>query len=122
MEINREILLALLEGTGILVDCAADGLEAVEIFAANSGAYDLLLMDLHMPLMDGFEAARRIRRSGIPGAERVPIVAVTADSGGDIIAQCLKAGMNGHIGKPVDLDALLETILRYLPGTFGPEA
>jgi PAS domain S-box-containing protein len=116
MEVNRDIILALLEGTGILVDCAADGSNALEIFTANSGAYDLLLMDLHMPLMDGFEAARHIRRSGIPNADTVPIIAVTADTGSDVVAQCLEAGMNGHISKPVALEALFETLGRYLPG------
>jgi PAS domain S-box-containing protein len=115
VEINREIILALLEGTGIVIDCAVNGSRAVEIFAANTGAYDLLLMDLHMPVMDGFEATRRIRRLGIPGADTVPIVAVTADTGSDIIAQCRQAGMSGHIGKPVDLEILVKLITRYLP-------
>jgi PAS domain S-box-containing protein len=115
VEINREIILALLEDKGMLIDCAANGCEALDTFTGNSGVYDIVLMDLHMPVMDGFEAARRIRRSGIPGSDTVPIVAVTADTGGDVIAQCRKAGMDGHIGKPINPDALLETIIRYLP-------
>jgi CheY-like chemotaxis protein len=71
-------------------------------------------MDLHMPGMDGFEASRRIRASGLPGSAAVPIIAVTADTGGEIVTKCKEAGMNDHIGKPVDMDELVKTIARQL--------
>ncbi|MDR1625589.1 MAG: response regulator [Spirochaetia bacterium] len=120
IELNREIVLALLDGSGAAIDCAADGGDAVEKFTARSGGYDLLLMDLHMPGMDGFEAARRIRASGLPGARSVPIIAITADTGGEVVTKCLNAGMNAHIGKPVDLDELMKTIARHLPKKAAP--
>jgi PAS domain S-box-containing protein len=114
IELNREIVLALLAGTGAAIDCAEDGKGAVEKFTGNPGAYDLLLMDLHMPGMDGFEATRRIRASGLEGARSVPIIAVTADTGGEVVTKCLEAGMNAHIGKPVDFGELTKTIARHL--------
>ncbi|MDR1900952.1 MAG: response regulator [Treponema sp.] len=114
VEINREIIIAMLEDTGMLIDCAANGAEAVDMFTANPSFYDLLLMDLHMPIMDGFEAVRRIRCSGLSYAETVPIIAITADTGGDIIARCANAGMTSHLGKPVDFEMLFEVITRYI--------
>jgi PAS domain S-box-containing protein len=114
IELNREIVLALLSGTGAIIDCAVDGRDALEKFTGNAGGYDLLLMDLHMPGMDGFEAARQIRACGLSGARSVPIIAVTADTGGEVVTRCLAAGMNAHIGKPVDFDELMQTITRYL--------
>ncbi|MDR3200419.1 MAG: response regulator, partial [Spirochaetales bacterium] len=109
IELNREILIAMLDGTGALIDCAVDGKDALEKFSENSRGYDLLLMDLHMPGMDGFEATRRIRASGLGKALTLPIIAVTADTGGEVITQCIQAGMNAHIGKPVDFDELMKT-------------
>jgi CheY-like chemotaxis protein len=114
IEVNREIIMLLLEDTGVSIDCASDGFEAVEKFCGDNGAYDLLLMDLHMPRMDGFEATRRIRASGMPSAETVPIIAVTADTGGDVVELCVNAGMNAHIGKPVEYGTLIQTITRCL--------
>jgi CheY-like chemotaxis protein len=74
-------------------------------------------MDLHMPGMDGFEAARRIRESGLPGTDSLPIIAVTADTGGDVVSRCRKAGMNEHVGKPVDPCILIGAIAKYLSET-----
>jgi CheY-like chemotaxis protein len=91
-----------------------DGKDAVKKFSAKAEGYDLVLMDLHMPGMDGFEAARSIRASGLPKAAAIPIIAVTADTGGEIITKCMEAGMNDHIGKPVDLDELLKIISKHL--------
>jgi CheY-like chemotaxis protein len=113
-DMNREILLAILEETGAVLDCAADGREAVQKWTESGGGWDLFLMDLHMPVMDGFEAARCIRASDPPKADTVPIIAVSADTGGEVISRCLEAGMNGHIGKPVDFDVLMENIGRFL--------
>jgi PAS domain S-box-containing protein len=108
VELNREILLSLLEDTGLRLDTAENGLEAVQRF--SSSPYDLVLMDLHMPVMDGYEASRQIRAMGTP----VCIVAVTADTGGEVVTRCLEAGMNAHMAKPVEYDTLLRTIDRQL--------
>jgi PAS domain S-box-containing protein len=113
MEMNREIIMALLEGTGAAMDGAEDGSQAVRMFSEN--AYDLVLMDLHMPVMDGFETARHIRASGSPRAGSVRIIAVTADTGGDVAAACMDAGMNGHMGKPVAYEALIKAMSKQLP-------
>jgi CheY-like chemotaxis protein len=119
VEINRDIIFGFLEDTGAVLDGARDGIEAVEMFSKNS--YDVVLMDLHMPGMDGFEAARRIRNSEAPGKNLLPIIAVTADTGGDVVSRCLKAGMNGHVGKPVDCDLLINAIVGNLaPGVPAP--
>jgi CheY-like chemotaxis protein len=112
VEINREIIFALLEDSGALLDGAEDGAAAVE--KIHQTPCDLVLMDLHMPGMDGFEAARRIRDSGLPGARTLPIIAVTADTGGDVVSRCIQAGMNGHIGKPIDQDRLISAIVNNL--------
>ncbi|MDR3311156.1 MAG: response regulator [Oscillospiraceae bacterium] len=113
VDINREILDALLEPTEISIDFAFDGEEAVEKFAAPN-SYRLILMDIHMPKVDGYEATRRIRASGSPGADTVPIVAMTANVFREDVEKCLAAGMNDHLGKPVDMDKLIKTLSRYL--------
>ncbi len=114
MEINREIVAALLEGTGIGIVPEENGLRAVEAFAAAPGKYDLILMDLQMPVMDGLEATRRIRAIDVPYAAQVPIVAMTANAFAEDVAACKAAGMNDHIGKPVDVDVLLGKLSKYL--------
>ncbi|GEM_PF-3656266 len=108
--LNREIALAVLADTGLVIDVAADGAEAVE--RARSGAYDLILMDMQMPVMDGVEAARAIRR--LPGRELTPIIAMTANAFAEDRQRCLEAGMNDHVAKPFTPDRLFETILRWL--------
>jgi signal transduction histidine kinase/CheY-like chemotaxis protein len=113
VDINREILAALLESTEINIDFAFDGEEAVNKFVAPND-YKLILMDVHMPNVDGFEATRRIRSSGPAGAT-IPIIAMTANVFREDVERCLAAGMNEHLGKPVDLEKLTETLIRYLP-------
>jgi PAS domain S-box-containing protein len=115
VELNREILLTMLEDTDAVFDCAENGSEAVSIFSEKSS--DLILMDLHMPVMDGFEAARNIRSSGMPHADSVPIIAVTAEAGSDAPARCLDAGMNGYVCKPVDLGILMGAIEKAMIGS-----
>jgi CheY-like chemotaxis protein len=107
-EINREIVLALLEDTGASLDAAVNGEDAVNKFSQNP--CDVVLMDLHMPVMDGFKAARRIR--SLSGPDNVLIIAVTADTGSEVTARCREAGMDDHLGKPIDYEALLEKISR----------
>jgi len=107
-ETNREIILGLLEGSGIEIDIACNGLEALEKQA--SGAYELILMDLQMPVMDGYEATRRIRGSD----PEVPIVALTANAMREDVERSLATGMNEHLDKPIDVGRLFEVLLRYV--------
>jgi CheY-like chemotaxis protein len=157
VEINREIVLALLEGTKVVIDCAVNGVEAVrmyeEAFKGATGGYDLILMDIQMPEMDGYDATRRIRSleaqasagsahgmgglqntgrahstasphgasnahgaGGLQnaGSTHIPIIAMTANVFQDDIDQCLAVGMDDHIGKPIDLQRLLERLHHFL--------
>jgi len=113
VEINREIVLALLEPTEIEIDCATNGSEAVRMFGSKPKDYDLIFMDLQMPEMDGFEATRRIR--AIEGHQkRVPIIAMTANVFKEDIEKCLEVGMNDHIGKPLDFNEVIRKLKFYL--------
>jgi signal transduction histidine kinase/CheY-like chemotaxis protein len=139
VEINREIVQSLLEPTGIAIDLAGNGAEAVRMFCENPEKYDMIFMDVQMPEMDGCEAARRIRAfeaerslsevpivqpsepfKGVPIVQPlepfkgVPIVAMTANVFREDIEKCLAAGMNDHIGKPLDIEAVLVKLRRYL--------
>jgi signal transduction histidine kinase/CheY-like chemotaxis protein len=113
-EVNREIVLTLLEPTGIVLDCAVNGVEAVEKFSAAPYDYDMILMDVMMPEMDGYEATRRIRTLNNPRAKQIPIVAMTANVFREDVERSLASGMNDHVGKPVDYNKLLETLEEYL--------
>ena len=115
VEINRMIVGALLEGTGISVDEADDGITAVEAFKASAeNTYDIILMDVQMPRMNGYEASMAIRALARPDARRVPIVAITANAFKDDIDKALQYGMNAHIAKPVEMDKLLGILVRFL--------
>ena len=109
--INQEVAKGLLESVRLDVSTAENGQEAVTLVA--SSAYDLILMDIQMPVMDGLEAARLIR--ALPDRQSVPIVAMTAVAFEEDRVACLKAGMNDYLGKPVDPDVLYRTILKWLP-------
>jgi CheY-like chemotaxis protein len=113
VEINREIVAALLEPTLLAIDFAENGEKAVEMFQNNPEKYGMILMDVQMPKMDGFEATRRIRALPIAAAA-VPIVAMTANVFREDIEKCIEAGMNGHLGKPLDYAALLEKLRQYM--------
>ncbi len=114
MDINREILLALLEPYNLKIECAEDGVKAFKMFSDNPEAYDLILMDIHMPEMDGYEATRCIRSLGTPRAATVPIIAATANVFREDIEKCLDAGMDGHVGKPIDKNEILQQLAKFL--------
>jgi len=113
VKINREIVKAQLAITKAEIDCAEDGKEAVKMFSENPGKYDMIFMDMQMPEMDGLEATRTIRALTIPEAATIPIVAMTANVFREDIEQCLAAGMNDHVGKPLDIAAVIEKIRLY---------
>ncbi|MDR2197197.1 MAG: response regulator [Coriobacteriales bacterium] len=113
-EVNAEIILAILEPTGLTIDWVVDGAQALARFSETPGRYDLILMDIQMPEMDGLKATRRIRSLEVPEAQTIPILAMTANVFADDVKRCLEHGMNGHLGKPIDFDALFATLDRYL--------
>ena len=113
VEINREILEALLEPTGIAIDFAVDGQKAYEMFAADPSAYHLIFMDIHMPVVNGYEATAMIRMLESPQAKTIPIIAMTADVFREDIQKCMEAGMNDHVGKPVDINEVKAKIRQY---------
>ena len=114
VEINREILLTLLSPTGVHIDCAENGWEALQMYSDNPAKYDAIFMDVQMPEMDGYEATRRIRRLNVPQSKTVPIVAMTANVYREDIERCLASGMNAHLGKPLDIQEVLKTLRNYL--------
>ena len=114
VEINREIVVALLEPTELNVDCAVNGAQAVSMFEAAPEKYDIIFMDVQMPEMDGHEATSVIRALPIPRAKTIPIVAMTANVFRDDIEKCLEVGMNDHIGKPLDFNDVLDKLRTYL--------
>lgn len=110
-ELNQEIAVELLSVTGVQVEVADDGAQAVEKFGNSpEGYYDLIFMDIHMPVMDGYEATRRIRQMERPDAAGVWIVAMTADAFVEDVRQAKEAGMNEHISKPVEPNHLQEIL------------
>jgi len=124
VEINREIVQALLEPTQLEIDCAENGAEAVRKFTEAPLKYDMIFMDIQMPEMDGYEATRRIRaveaqksnagNNNMEFPKGVPIVAMTANVFREDIERCLDAGMNSHIGKPVNFDEVIGKLNSYL--------
>jgi signal transduction histidine kinase/CheY-like chemotaxis protein len=133
VEINREIVVTILEPMGIAIDEAENGHEAFEKFSANPDTYDLIFMDIHMPGMDGYETTRKIRAfeadrdkeqamefpSETPkllseSPKRIPIIAMTANVFKEDVTKCLAAGMNGHVGKPLDFEEVMAVLKKYL--------
>ena len=114
IEINREIVSVLLEPTQIEIDYAENGKEAVDKFTANPQKYDLIFMDMQMPEMDGLEATRKIRALDITNAKTIPIIAMTANAFKEDVIECIGAGMNGHLGKPLDFKEVLNKLRSYL--------
>jgi CheY-like chemotaxis protein len=121
VEINREIVLSLLEETRLGIDTAENGLEAINAFVENPDKYDMIFMDVQMPEMDGYDATKKIRELEASRTSRgidrraVPIIAMTANVFREDIERCLAAGMDGHIGKPLDLNDVMTMLRKYIP-------
>jgi CheY-like chemotaxis protein/two-component sensor histidine kinase len=114
VEINREILLTLLEPTGIEMECAENGQQALEMVKADPGRYDIVFMDIQMPVMDGYEATRRIRALDDARARELPIIAISANTFREDVEKSIEAGMNAHIGKPIDMHEAIRNIRDHL--------
>lgn len=114
-EVNREIVIELLRVHDISVDAAENGRQALEMFdTSDPGTYHAILMDIQMPVLNGYGAAAGIRSLKRSDAQSIPIIALTADAFADDIARSQKAGMNDHIAKPVDVNYLLETLYKWM--------
>ena len=114
VEINREIVMTLLEETLLTIDCAENGRIAVEKFTKNPEKYDVIFMDIQMPEMDGYEASETIRSLDLPNAKDVPIIAMTANAFREDIEKCLSVGMNSHVSKPINFEEVLDMLRKYL--------
>jgi CheY-like chemotaxis protein len=134
MEINREIVIALLEPTGMIIDQATNGTEAVRIFKETPDKYDTILMDVQMPEMDGYEATRQIRKleekafmnlsadlqkNGMH--KRVPIIAMTANVFQEDVEKCISMGMDAHVGKPLHFDEVLTKLSGFFSSGNEPD-
>ena len=116
VDINREIVISLLEPAEIEIDCAVNGAEAVNMYKASPEKYDLILMDMQMPEIDGLEATRLIRKFESANVSKpIPIIAMTANVFKEDVQKCVEAGMNDHIGKPLDFDEVMKKLNHYLP-------
>ena len=114
IEINREIVIALLEDTGINIDVATDGVDAIKKYSENHDKYDIIFMDVQMPILDGISATRKIRELDYETAKTVPVIAMTANAFKEDAENCYRAGMNGHVAKPIVVDILFDVLEKYL--------
>lgn len=113
--INQEIARRILEEKGLIVTIAKDGLDGTRIFERSShGYYSVILMDIRMPVMDGFAATKAIRSLARSDAQSIPIIAMSANAFSEDIQKCLNAGMNGHLAKPIEPEKLFETLLSFV--------
>ena len=112
---NREIANMILSEAGFLVDTAENGKIAVDKVAASKpGDYQAILMDIQMPVMNGYDAAKAIRALKNPGLATIPIIAMTANAFSEDVQDAMAAGMNGHIAKPLDVPKMMETLAEVL--------
>ena len=110
-ELNLEIAKMLLEDEKMVVTTAGNGKEAVDIVSRSvPGRFDFIFMDIMMPVMDGLEAARQIRTLNRKDTKEIPIIAMTANAFQDDVRECIDAGMNAHIAKPIDIEKVKMTI------------
>ncbi|WP_428897690.1 PAS domain S-box-containing protein [Parelusimicrobium proximum] len=117
MDINREVIASILQEAQVKVSHAEDGVQAVEMFKKDPFAYDMILMDVQMPKMDGYTATKVIRESGIKRGRDIPIIALTANAFKEDVDAALAAGMNGHLSKPINEKKLFEELSKF----FKPE-
>ena len=113
IEVNREIIITLMEPTALTFDCAENGHDAFEMFLKAPESYDAILMDIQMPVMNGYDATKMIRELDIPKAKEIPIIAMTANAFQEDIDRCLASGINDHIAKPIDIDEVTDKLTRY---------
>ena len=114
-DLNLEIVTELLEQQGAIITPARNGKEAVTIFENNApGTFDVILMDIMMPVMDGLEACRTIRSLNRPDASTIPVIALTANAFFEDAKKCLDAGMNAHLTKPIDMKKMTQTIGNFI--------
>ena len=115
VEINREIVIAMLEPMELEIECAENGAETLRLFGEDPDRYDMIFMDVQMPEMDGLEATRRIRvYERENGLQAIPIIAMTANVFKEDVDRCRAAGMDDHVGKPLDMDAVIEKLRKFL--------
>lgn len=115
VELNMEIAEELIGTTGVQIEKAYNGKEAVELFAKNPcGYYHLIFMDIQMPVMDGYEATKQIRNFDRKDAKTIPIIALSANALADDVENALQAGMNEHIAKPIDMEAVWKILKKYI--------
>lgn len=115
-ELNREIAVEILEEYGFHIDTAENGAEALDIISSSRpGEYDLVLMDIQMPVMDGYEATRRIRALDAPALSAIPVVAMTANAFDEDRKAAAECGMNGFISKPINMDEVIQVLKHVLP-------
>ncbi len=114
IDINWEVACGMLEPTGLQFERAVNGKDCVEIFEKSEvGYYDAILMDVRMPVMNGYDATRAIRKLERPDRD-LPIIAMTADAFSDDVQVCLDCGMNGHLSKPIDLRECMHVLQQFL--------
>jgi PAS domain S-box-containing protein len=114
VEINREIVITVLEPFGIEITEAEDGQRAYDLFCENPDKFDMIFMDIHMPGINGYDSTQLIRAYDHPRAKTIPIIAMTANVFKEDIDHCIAAGMNSHLGKPLDFGAVMATLSKYL--------
>ena len=120
VELNAEVLEDLLEMEEITSEWAENGKRAVEMFReSEAGHFNVILMDMRMPVMDGITATKEIRKLDRPDAEKILIIALTANAFEEDIKHCLQAGMNAHLSKPVDIDQLKDLLGKLLTESKG---
>jgi len=116
IEINREVFIALLEDRNLEIDEAVNGRQAVDMYKADPEKYDIIVMDIQMPVMDGYEATELIRASGLPRAKTIPIVALTANTLPEDIERGMRSGLDAYVPKPIDFRFMLKTLQQYSCG------
>lgn len=114
-DLNAEIAMTLLSTEGFEIERAENGVRCVEMLEkANSGYYSLVLMDVQMPVMDGYEATRKIRKLPDPVMADIPIIAMTANAFSEDKERALSSGMNDYVAKPIDMNKLVPVIMKYI--------